>query len=105
MVGAFLSRFAEERLPAAGRRRVAASVCQPYFEWLRDRLRLGRVLALVAVFLSSDHPVDCLLRVFGSLRLAQLGDFVAKLPEVVASARGVGRGDAPTVVAFIENNR
>ncbi len=104
LVGSFFSRFANVFLPLAVAG-VAALVCQPYFEWLRDRLRLGRVLALVAVFLSAIIPLLAFFGFFGSLLVAQLGDFVAKLPEWWQALAAWVEEHAPTVVAFIENNR
>jgi predicted PurR-regulated permease PerM len=104
LVGAFLSRFANVFLPLAVAG-VAALVCQPYFEWLRDRLRLGRLLALVAVFLSAIIPLIAFFWFFGSLLVAQLGDFVGKLPEWWQALAAWVEEHAPTVVAFIENNR
>ncbi len=104
LVGSFFSRFANVFLPLAVAG-VAVLVRQPYFEWLRDRLRLGRVLALVAVFLSAIIPLLAFFGFFGSLLVAQLGDFVAKLPEWWQALAAWVEEHAPTVVAFIENNR
>ena len=103
LIGAFFNRFANVFLPlaAAG---VAALVCQPYFEWLRDRLQLGRVLALVAVFLSAVIPLVAFFWFFGSLLVGQLGDLVAKLPEWWQEFAAWVEEHAPQVVAFIENN-
>ena len=103
LVGVFLSRFANVFLPLAVAG-VAALVCQPYFEWLRDRLRLGRVLALVAVFLSVIIPLVAFFWFFGSLLVGQLGDLVAKLPEWWQEFAAWVEEHAPQVVAFIENN-
>lgn len=104
LIGAFFSRFANVFLPLAVAG-VAALVCQPYFEWLRDRLRLGRVLALAAVFLSAIIPLLAFFWFFGSLLVAQLGDLVAKLPEWWQSLAAWVEKHAPTVVTFVENNR
>jgi predicted PurR-regulated permease PerM len=104
LVGAFFSRFANVFLPLAVAG-VAALVCQPYFEWLRDRLRLGKVLALVAVFLSAVTPLLAFFWFFGSLLVAQLGDLVAKLPDWWQSLAAWVEEHAPTVVTFVENNR
>jgi len=103
LVGVFFSRFANVFLPLAVAG-VAALVCQPYFEWLRDRLRLGRVLALVAVFLSAVVPLVAFFWFFGSLLVGQLGDLVAKLPQWWQDGSAWVREQAPQVVAFIENN-
>lgn len=104
LVGAFFGRFSNVFLPLAVAG-VAALVCQPYFEWLRDRLRLGRVLALVAVFLSAVIPLVAFFWFFGSLLIGQLGELVAKLPEWWQSATAWVQEHAPRVVTFVESNR
>ncbi|PWB70550.1 MAG: AI-2E family transporter [Holophagae bacterium] len=103
LVGVFFSRFASVFLPLAVAG-VAALVCQPYFEWLRDRLRLGRVLALVAVFLSVIIPLVAFFWFFGSLLVGQLGDLIAKLPEWWQDFAAWAAERAPQVEAFIEKS-
>jgi predicted PurR-regulated permease PerM len=103
LVGAFFSRFANVFLPLAVAG-VAALVCQPYFEWLRDRLRLGRVLALVAVFLSAVIPLVAFFWFFGSLLIDQIGDLVGKLPQWWQDFTAWAKERAPQVEAFIENS-
>jgi len=103
LISAFFNRFANVFLPlaAAG---VAALVFQPYFEWLRDRLRLGKVLALVALFLSAIIPLVAFLWFFGSLLVGQLVDLASKLPQWWQDGSAWVKEQAPQVVAFIENN-
>jgi predicted PurR-regulated permease PerM len=103
LVGAFFSRFANVFLPLAVAG-VAALVCQPYFEWLRDRLRLGRVLALVAVFFSAAIPLVAFFWFFGSLLVDQIGDLVGKLPRLWQDFAAWAEERAPQVEAFIENS-
>jgi len=59
---------------------VAALVVQPYFVWLRTRLRLPAPLAIVALFLSVAVPLAAVGYFVGSLLAAQLADLVSKLP-------------------------
>ena len=103
LVGAFFSRFSNVFLPLAVAG-VAALVCLPYFEWLRDRLRLGRVLALVAVFLTAIIPLVAFFWFFGSLLVSQLGDIVAKLPEWWHQGAAWVTQQAPQIEAFIESS-
>ena len=103
LVGSFFRRFANVFLPLAGAG-VAALVCLPYFEWLRDRLRLGKALALVAVFLSAIIPLVAFFWFFGSLLVGQLGDLVAKLPEWWHDGAEWVKEHAPQIDAFIEGS-
>jgi predicted PurR-regulated permease PerM len=103
LVGAFFKRFSGVFLPLAVAG-VAALVCQPYFEWLRDRLRLGKVLALFAVFLTAIVPLVAFFWFFGSLVLVQLGDLVARLPEWWQTAAAWVKERAPQVEAFIKGS-
>ena len=76
----FLKRFSAVFLPLAVGA-VAALVFNPYFEWLRNRLRLPAVLALAAVFLSILVPVTAFVWFFGALVVDQVSDLVARVPE------------------------
>jgi predicted PurR-regulated permease PerM len=80
LIGAFFNRFANVFLPLAVAG-VAALVFRPYYEWLRTKLRLGRALALVAVFLSAIIPLSAFSWFFGALLVRQIGDLLDKLPE------------------------
>jgi predicted PurR-regulated permease PerM len=79
LVGLFFSTFSNVFLPlvVAG---VAALVVRPYYELLRDRLRLPAVLALLTVFASLLLPVLAFAWVFGALILEQLDGFLTSLP-------------------------
>ena len=76
----FLKRFSSVFLPLAVGA-VAALVFNPYFEWLRGRLRLPAVLALAVVFVSILVPVAAFVWFFGALVVDQLSDLVARIPE------------------------
>lgn len=76
----FLKRFSNVFLPLAVGA-VAALVFNPYFEWLRHRLRLPSVVALAAVFVSILVPVAAFVWFFGALVVDQVADLVARIPE------------------------
>jgi predicted PurR-regulated permease PerM len=83
---------------------VAALVFQPYFNWLRDRLKLGKGLALVVLFLSAIIPTLVFLWFFGALLFSQLSDLVEKAPELWQTSQAWVRERAPKVVEFVDNN-
>jgi predicted PurR-regulated permease PerM len=103
LVASFFSRFSNVFLPLAVAG-VAALVCLPYFEWLRDRLRLGKVLALTAVFLSAIIPLVAFFWFFGSLLVGQLGDLIARLPQWWQDGATWVEEHAPQIEAFIESS-
>jgi predicted PurR-regulated permease PerM len=103
LIGAFFNRFANVFLPLAVAA-VAALVFQPYFNFLRDRLKLGRVMALVALFLSAVIPLAAFLWFFGALLVDQLSDLVSRMPEWWAASVAWVKERAPQVVQFIEHN-
>ena len=80
LVGAFFARFSNVFLPLATAA-VAALVFKPYFELLRNRLRLPPVVALTAVFLSIAIPLAAFVFFFGHLLVEQIGDLISKAPE------------------------
>jgi predicted PurR-regulated permease PerM len=103
LVGAFVNRFSNVFLPLAVAG-VAALVFKPYFEWLRVRLRLGRLLALAAVFLSAIVPIAAFAWFFGALLVDQVGDLVGRLPDLWRSGEEWVRQHAPRVVDFIQRH-
>ncbi len=103
IIGAFFNRFANVFLPIVVAA-VAALVFQPYFDWLQEKLKLSRGLALVALLLSAIIPLAAFLWFFGALLVDQLSDLVTKVPEWWAATAEWFKAQAPQVVAFIENN-
>ena len=75
----FLRTFSQVFLPLAVAG-IAALVCQPYYEWLRERLRLPVPLAVAALFLSALVPVSLFVVFFGSVIVDELVNFCAQLP-------------------------
>jgi predicted PurR-regulated permease PerM len=101
VLGVFMTRFSNVFLPLAVAA-VAALVFKPYYELLRTKLRMGKTLALVAVFLSMILPVAAFSFFFGALLVGQLSDLVEKLPELWQTSRAWVEAQAPQVVAFVE---
>ena len=66
IVGAFFVKFSGIFLPLAVAA-VAALVVKPYYEAIRKRLKLGKVPALIAVFLSIVLPIAGIGWFFGDL--------------------------------------
>ena len=79
LVGAFLSRFSNIFLPLAVAA-VAALVIKPYYDFIYRRLHLGRVPALIAVFLTAIVPLIALGWFFGAIITEQLKGFIQSCP-------------------------
>jgi predicted PurR-regulated permease PerM len=103
LTGAFFSRFSNVFLPLAVAG-VMALVFKPYYEWLRDRLRLGKVLALIALFLSAIIPLTGFLWFFGALLFDQLSDLVGKLPDWWQATADWIKARAPRIAEFVEHH-
>jgi predicted PurR-regulated permease PerM len=103
LVAEFLKRFSSVFLPLAVGA-VAALVFNPYFEWLRRKLRLPSVVALAVVFISILVPVAAFVWFFGALVVDQVADLVARLPEWWAKVVEDIQERWPRVVRFFEEN-
>lgn len=79
MAAAFLQAFSGVFLPLAVGA-IAALVADPYYEWLRSRLRLPVALAVAAVFLTFLVPATGFLAFFGQILLAQLLSLLSQIP-------------------------
>ncbi len=79
IVGAFFVKFSGIFLPLAVAA-VAALVVKPYYEAIRSRLRLGKVPALIVVFLSVIIPIAGLAWFFGGLLVDQIKGLVESVP-------------------------
>ena len=97
IVGAFLVRFSAIFLPLAVAA-VAALVVNPYYDAIRARLKLGRVPALLAVFLSIILPIAGLGWFFGDLLVDQIKGLITAFPGWWASAVEWARANAPQIV-------
>ena len=103
LVAEFLKRFSSVFLPLAVGA-VAALVFNPYFEWLRRKLRLPAVLALAVVFISILVPVAAFFWFFGALVVDQVSDLVERIPEWWRALVEEVKERWPLVVRFFEEN-
>ncbi len=102
LVGSFFARFSDVFLPLAVAA-VAALVFRPYYDWLRGRLRLGRILALLAVLLSMVIPLGAFLWFFGALLVSQVSELVQQVPALADKLWTGIRDRAPEVVAYLKD--
>lgn len=79
VVAIFLRTFSHVFLPLAVAG-IGALVCQPYYEWLRQRVRLPVPLAIAALFLSVLAPISLFVVFFGSVIVSELVNLCAQLP-------------------------
>jgi len=101
ILSVLLSEFSGVFLPVAVGA-VAALVCRPYYDWLTDRLRLPRPVALAAVFLSVILPIGAFLAFFGTLLVRQLIELLSQVPEMWRSSTEIIRDRMPELWAFLE---
>jgi predicted PurR-regulated permease PerM len=99
----FVRGFSHVLLPLAVAA-IAALVFQPYYDWLRHKLRLPSALALIALLLSVLVPVVAFTGFFGVILADQLSDLVAKIPEWWQSMLGQIQARWPAVVRFLEEH-
>jgi len=79
LLGRFLSAFSNVIVPLVAAA-VLALILRPYYTWLRTRLRLAPILAVVVIYISVILPLGGFLWFFGSLLVDQLQGLLAKLP-------------------------
>jgi len=97
LLGAFLVKFSAVFLPLAVAA-VAALVVKPYYEAISNRLKLGRVPALIVVFLSFIIPVAGLSWFFGDLLVDQIKGLIEAFPRLWAASVEWVRARAPQLV-------
>ena len=103
LVAVFLGKFSSVFMPLAVGG-VAALVTKPWYDWLRERLRLPKPLALVAVALSIVLPVAAFFWFFGALIVEQVAGLVSKAPRWWANLLTVSQEQWPQVVEFFEQD-
>jgi len=96
IVGAFFVKFSPIFLPVAVAA-VAALVVKPYYEIIRTRLKLGRVVALIVVFLSAIIPIAALGWFFGGLIVDQTKGLIQSCPRWWASTVQWTKVHAPQI--------
>ena len=101
IVGAFFVKFSAVFLPLAVAM-VAALVVKPYYELIATRLKLGRVPALLVVFLSFIIPVAGLGWFFGDLLVNQVKGLVEAFPTWWAATVDWVRARAPQLVQLYQ---
>jgi predicted PurR-regulated permease PerM len=74
-----VGKFSQVLLPLAVAG-IAALVFQPYYEWLRERLRLPMPLAVAALFLSALVPISIFVGFFGVVLFQEFADFLQQVP-------------------------
>ena len=79
VIARFFSHFANVFLPVAVAG-IGALVCDPYFELLRERLRLPKILALAVLFLTVLVPLGVFSWFFGKMLVGQIADLIASAP-------------------------
>jgi predicted PurR-regulated permease PerM len=104
LLAVFFARFSNVFLPLAVAA-VAALVFRPYYSWLRTKLRLAKVAALAAVFLSAMIPLTAFCWFFGDLVVDQLSALIAKVPEWWQAGVALVKERAPQVVEFVRRHQ
>jgi len=102
LIASFFGTFAHVFLPVAVAG-VGAMVCNPYFDFLRQRLRLPRPVALLVLFLSVLVPLAAFLWFFGSLLVGQISEMVAAAPAWWESVRAEGEERWPIIQQFFDS--
>jgi predicted PurR-regulated permease PerM len=82
-----------------------ALVVKPYYEWLRSRLRLNKLLAVLIVLASILIPIVGFSWFFGSLLLNQLIGLLERLPEWGTNIYNYLAEHQPKVLSFFQVNR
>ena len=104
LLGWFFRYFSNVFLPIAVGG-IAALVFRPYYQWLCERLKLPRPLALVAVFVSMLLPLTAFLWFFGSLMARQIVELVSHAPEWWKSLASLVEKQWPQVREFLATPR
>jgi predicted PurR-regulated permease PerM len=100
LVGAFFVRFSAVFLPLAVAA-VAALVVKPLYENIRSRLKLGRVPALIVLFLVLILPVAGLGWFFGDLLVGQIKGLVEAFPGWWQATVTWIQDRAPALMSFL----
>jgi len=99
IVGAFFVKFSGIFLPLAVAA-VAALVVKPFYEGIRTRLKLGKVPALIVVFLSVIIPIAGVGWFFGGLLVEQIKGLVQSVPTWWNASVAWVQAKAPALMQF-----
>ena len=102
LIARFFSFFAIVFLPVAVAG-IGALVCDPYFEFLRTRLHMPRVLALMVMFLTVLVPLGAFGWIFGLLLVRQIADLLAAAPEWWETVRAGLESRWPAVQDYLNS--
>lgn len=103
LISAFFGKFSAVFMPLAVGA-VAALVTKPWYDWLRERLRLPKLLALLAVVLSLVLPLVAFVWFFGDLIVQQIAGLISKLPQWWANMLTFVDERWPRVLLFFEED-
>jgi predicted PurR-regulated permease PerM len=103
LIGAFVNRFSNVFLPLAVAA-VAALVFKPFYDWVRSKLRVNKVVALLLVVLAVVLPAAGLVFFFGALLADQMIEMVKAVPGWWQKVVDWARINAPTVDTFLREN-
>jgi len=103
LISIFLGRFSPVFMPLAVGA-LAALVTKPWYDWLRERLRLPKPLALLAVVLSLVLPVAAFVWFFGDLIVEQVAGLISKVPQWWGDMLTFVEDRWPRVLLFFEED-
>jgi predicted PurR-regulated permease PerM len=103
LVARFLRHFTHVFLPLAVAG-IAALVCQPYYDWLREKLKLPAPVAIVALIFSVVIPLSAFLVFFGVVLAEQVGELVEKFPVWWKQFMEQAKERWPQFIRFLEQD-
>lgn len=103
VLSAFVRAFSAVILPLVVAA-VAALVFQPYYEWLQNRLRWPKPLAVAGVFASVIVPLAFFFWFFGALAADQIGQMAEGAPQWWAKTSTQLEARWPQVRHFLDEN-
>jgi len=101
LLAAFLGYFSSVFLPLAVGA-ILALVCRPYYDLLRQRLKMPAAAAVLVVLLTGLLPLVGFGWFFGQLLVSQAIGFFTNLPQYIADMRAWGAERLPRVVEMVQ---
>lgn len=102
VIARFFGYFSNVFLPVAVAG-IAALVCDPYFEFLRSRLHLPKLVAFVVLFLTLVVPLSLFSWFFGKMLVVQIADFIAAAPGWWDATRAEAEARWPAIEEFLSS--
>jgi predicted PurR-regulated permease PerM len=103
LIGAFVNHFSSVFLPLAVAA-VAALVFNPFYDWIRTKLKANKVVALFLVFLAVVIPVAGLVFFFGAVVVEQMTELIKSVPAMWTRAVAWVKTNSPAVNTFLHEN-